>query len=381
MPVTNRLNSTTLAKLPEGWHSDGNGLYLRVLNGERYWIFRKTVNGKRITVSIGKLVLVGLKEARKEALRQQFIYSKGPIKNRIKFNQLYQDALTSIGEVRRWRSSRHLQTAINQVNKHAIPIIGELAVSDISVNDVYNVLKPIWSECHGTALAVLTSLKLIFQYAIQAGYRDEATNPAIWEGKLSILLPPSSRVHTKKHRAAPKISEIPSFVATWMEIDDDRFKCAIFGLLTACRAQEFVKAKWSEIDFEKGIFSVPPERRKDGKKEPFRIPLSKQALALLQSIPKTKDHIFSIRKEVLLPQSLACFLHKAGYPYTIHGMRSTFSDWCAENGKDPILREKSLCHATDNAVGQAYQRSDLLEQRRPLMQEWADYCFSTVQTV
>lgn len=379
MATTNRLNSITLSKLPEGWHSDGNGLYLRVLNGERYWVFRKTVGGKRITKSIGKLSLIGLKDARKEALRHQFIYSKGATKTRIKFNQLYEDALSSIAAVRQWRSKNHLRDSISQLNKYALPIIGELAVNDITVNDVYNVLKPIWTTKNETARAVLTSLRLIFQYATQTGHRGETINPATWEGKLSVLLPPSGRVHTKKHRAAPKISEVPCFVATWLEIGDIRFKCTVFGLLTACRAQEFILARWDEIDFEKAVFTVPPERRKDGKKEPFRVPLSKQAIELIRSIPVNGDRIFIRKKDKLWANDLVAFLHKAGYPYTIHGMRSTFSDWCAENGKDPILREKSLCHATDNRVGQAYQRSDLLEQRRPLMQEWADYCFSGVK--
>lgn len=381
MATTNRLNATALMKLPDGWHSDGNGLYLRVLNNERYWVFRKMINGRRVTESLGKLTLVPLRDARKEALKKQYHYMTTGLKPKITFNDFYEEGICAIQEVRRWKSARRLTIATAQVKRYALPIFGSKLLDDITVDDIYAALQPIWESKHETAKAVLLTLKLLFDYASQRGFRENTANPAVWKGQLSVLLPPTAKVHTKQHRAAPKIDELPSLVATWYELADTHLKCAIFGVLTACRAQEFILAKWSEIDFEHAVFSVPPERRKDGKKVPFCVPLSTQAVSLLQSIPKTSDLIFKADAEKLTSTWLLTYLRKTGYQYTLHGIRSTFSDWCAENGKDPILREKSLCHATDNAVGQAYQRSDLLEQRRPLMQEWADYCFSTVQTV
>ena len=379
MATTNRLNATALSKLPDGWHSDGNGLYLRVLNNERYWVFRKMVRGTRLTASLGKFPLVSLKDARKEALKKQYHCLETGIKPRVIFNDFYEEGVSAIQEVRRWKSSRRLPILLNQLRRYAVPVIGNKPLDSITVDDVYEVLNPIWTTKHETAKAILTALKLLFSYAQQRGFRDGTDNPADWKGKLNVLLPPTAKVHTKQHRAAPKIQEIPSMVATWYELSDIYLKCAIFGLLTACRAQEFTKARWDEVNFDTAVFSVPPERRKDGKSVPFCVPLSKQAIELLKSIPRTSDLIFKADADVLNSTWLLSHVRKAGYQYTLHGMRSTFSDWCAENGKDPILREKSLCHATDNAVGQAYQRSDLLEQRRPLMQEWADYCFSGVK--
>ena len=379
MATTNRLNSTTLSKLPDGWHSDGNGLYLRVLNNERYWVFRKMIKGRRVTESLGKLSLISLKDARKEALKKQYHCLMNGLKPRVKFNDFYEEGIHTLQEVRQWKSARRTQIAVNQIKKYAAPVIGHKMLDDITVDDVYSVLKPIWADKHETAKAILQTLKLLFDYAKQKGFKESADNPAVWNGQLSVLLPPTNKIHTKQHRAAPKINEVPGMVATWYELADTHLKCAIFGMLTACRAQEFVLAKWSEIDFENAVFSVPPERRKDGKSIPFCVPLSTQAIDLLKSIPKVSDLIFKADAEVMRSSWLLNYLKKTGYQYTLHGMRSTFSDWCAENGKDPILREKSLCHTTDNAVGQAYQRSDLLEQRRPLMQEWSDYCFSGVQ--
>ena len=379
MTKTNRLNSTALAKLSDGWYSDGNGLYFRVLNNERYWVFRKMVNGKRLTESLGKFPDISLKVARKEAIKKQYSCLTKGIKPRITFENFYEEAIRSLNDVRKWKSSRRLPNTLSQFKTYVVPYLGHKAVNEITVDDIHETLKPIWGVKHETAKAILSTLKLLFGYAQQKGYRDSSDNPAVWDGKLSVLLPPTGKIYTKKHRAAPIISEVPGMVANWYSLSDIRLKCAIFGLLTACRAQEFILARWDEIDFEKAVFTVPPERRKDGKKIPFCVPLAHQAIDLLNSIQRNSDLVFKDQADVITSTWLLTHLRKIGYEYTLHGMRSTFSDWCAENGKDPILREKSLCHATDNAVGQAYQRSDLLEQRRPLMQEWADYCFSAVQ--
>lgn len=132
-------------------------------------------------------------------------------------------------------------------------------------------------------------------------------------------------------------------------------------------------ARWDEIDFENRVWNCPPERRKDGKRYPHRVPLSDQALYVLGLIKRKSEYIFAgasgphISKET--PRVIIQKKLKHG---TMHGFRSTFRDWAAENGFDRVLAEKSLMHATGNEVEQAYQRSDLLEQRRPLLQAWAD---------
>ena len=152
----------------------------------------------------------------------------------------------------------------------------------------------------------------------------------------------------------------------------------LFTALTASRISESVKAKWSEVDFESAVWSVPPERRKDGKSYPHRVPLSSQAIELLKGIDRTSSpFIFQSRmtNSNLAPDSVRKYLKKiSGDPNaTSHGMRSTFRDWCADNGQDRVLAEKSLMHSVGNSVEQAYQRSDLLDLRRPLMQEWGDF--------
>ena len=159
-------------------------------------------------------------------------------------------------------------------------------------------------------------------------------------------------------------------------------KAILFGILTASRTIEFVPARWGEINWAAKVWSVPPERRKDKKKEPHRVPLSNQAIELLQSIRGSRImnpngfiflssygwHISLGTPRIFLQRALLRSV-------TMHGCRSTFRDWAAENGKNDVVAEKCLMHATGSTVVRAYQRSDLLKLRRVLMQEWADELF------
>lgn len=152
----------------------------------------------------------------------------------------------------------------------------------------------------------------------------------------------------------------------------------LFTILTASRVGESVPARWDEIDWENRIWSVPPERRKDQKPYPHRVPLSDQAMELLNSIERKGEEIFCLKADDLGSRySLAHLLQRiTKTTATMHGFRSTFRDWAAENGVPDTVAEKCLMHVTGNAVVQAYQRSDLLEQRREVMQAWADAVFA-----
>ena len=125
--------------------------------------------------------------------------------------------------------------------------------------------------------------------------------------------------------------------------------------------------KWSEVNFDTKTFAVPPERRKDRRPDPHVVPLSDQAVYILKTL--TEQQNLTLGQTTLI-ESLK--RSSKNIDATLHGLRSTFRDWCAETEQNPILAEKSLMHSTGSAVQLAYQRSDLLEQRRPLMQAWAD---------
>lgn len=150
--------------------------------------------------------------------------------------------------------------------------------------------------------------------------------------------------------------------------------------MTVGRSAEFRCAQWDEIDLDAATFTVPPSRRKDKKPYPFVVPLSRQAKALLHRLDTSGAFLFSCRdcRPLNLATVLKIFKSVTDQPITTHGLRSTFADWCAKTEKNFLVSEKCLMHAVGNQVFRAYQRDDLLEQRRALLQEWADYLLPEV---
>lgn len=222
---------------------------------------------------------------------------------------------------------------------------------------------------------------MIFNYAIRNGWRSNQ-NPAQWNGNLEFDLPATHPFAPVRHLTAIELGDLKKIARLFFEKAGVGHLAVLFGVLTASRSREFVLADWSEIDLKKKVWAVPSERRKDRKPYPHRVPLSTWCVKVLMKLPTRSGALFPGQNmahiNVETPRiTLVKALHKKT---TMHGCRSTFRDWCAENGKDPVLAEKSLMHATGNAVQLAYQRSDLLEQRRVLMQEWANTVMSLIET-
>ncbi|WP_371873899.1 tyrosine-type recombinase/integrase [Parasutterella muris] len=257
----------------------------------------------------------------------------------------------------------------------AIPVLGKKKMSEISRQDVLDVLKPIWMTRNETASRLRGRLENIFAYAVSDGLM--AYNPALWRGNLDRELPPPSKVQNAGHLEAMPLKELQEKIHCFLPPKNRTRQVILFTILTASRVGESAPARWDEIDWENKIWSVPPERRKDQKKYPHRVPLSRQAIELLKGIERKGDLIFCIdASNQGSKYSLRPLLQRmTGTKATMHGFRSTFRDWAAENGVPDTVAEKCLMHTTGNAVVQAYQRSDLLEQRREVMQAWADAVF------
>ena len=196
-----------------------------------------------------------------------------------------------------------------------------------------------------------------------------------WKGNLEAYFPPPARVHRREHQKAYTIEALADQLKASLRVDRPVHNAFVFGVLTATRQAEFNDAKWSEIDFEHKVWTVPPERRKDRKPEPFRVPLSDQAIALLKRITPESEYIFSgsyyNNRSVARYYVSTMVQYASGSTATMHGCRSTFRDWCAREGIDTAVAEKCLMHSL-KSVQAAYQRDDLLERRRPVMQQWAD---------
>ena len=149
-----------------------------------------------------------------------------------------------------------------------------------------------------------------------------------------------------------------------------------FTILTAARTGETIGATWGEIDFDAKLWTIPPERMKAGKEH--RVPLSDRALDILADLPRDGEMIFPGARAGN-PLSNMAMLELArgmrGKRVTPHGFRSTFRDWGSEQTAYPSeMLELALAHAVKNKVEAAYRRGDMMEKRRRLMADWADFC-------
>lgn len=376
-------------KLPDGKHSVGPNLNLVVRGNSRTYVFRYSVDGKRKEKSLGSAEKISISQAREQAEKFRVGLSEGHAPKTNK-EVLVEDArkeeaptfeayalktIDKIASVRMWKNAKHKAQWFSTVKAYALPVLGKKKLADIKKQDILEVLNPIWLTKNETASRVRGRLENIFSYAVSDGLME--FNPALWRGNLDRELPPPGKVQKTEHHEAMSLEELQEKISRFFPTDNRTRQVIVFTILTASRVGESVPAKWDEIDWDNKVWSVPSERRKDGKPYPHRVPLSTQAVELLKSLDRTGEYIFSIKDTLGSRYSLAVLLKRmTGTQATMHGFRSTFRDWAAENGVPDTVAEKCLMHATGNAVVQAYQRSDLLEQRREVMQRWADAVFA-----
>ena len=385
-----QVTAKNIFKLPNGKHSVAPNLILVVRGPSRSFVFRYMVAGKRKEKSLGSASKLTITQAKDMAERFRVgltdgvapVTPKEELKAEIKaqeeptFEKYAIATIEKIASVRMWKNAKHRAQWFSTVQTYAIPVIGKKKLSEIKKSDILAVLQPLWTTKNETASRLRGRLENILSYAVSDGLID--FNPALWRGNLDRELPPPSKVQVVEHHEAMPLEDLQKNIGKLFPATNRTRQAILFTILTASRVGESVPARWEEIDWENKIWSVPPERRKDQKPYPHRVPLSDQAIELLKSIEPKGEEIFCFSAENLGSRySLSNLLKRmTGTNATMHGFRSTFRDWCAENGIADVVAEKCLMHTTGNAVVQAYQRSDLLEQRRSVMQAWADTVFA-----
>jgi len=375
-----------------GLHADGGGLYLHVSkNGARSWIFRWRRDGRLRDMGLGPLNTVSLAEARDKALacRKLKLDGRDPIEERraqrrgVKLESAtamtFKDCAVAYIAAHRagWKNPKHAAQWPSTLETYVYPIFGSLPVQAIDVGLVMKALEPIWNEKPETASRVRGRIESILDWAKARGYR-QGENPARWRGHLENLLPKKSKVWRVEHHAALPYTEIGAFMAELREQDGTAARALEFTILTAARTGEVIGTTWSEIDLGGHLWTILAARMKAGKEH--RVPLSDAALAILRAMAEvqTGEFVFpgNRAKQPLSQMAMLMLLRRMGREgLTVHGFRSVFSDWCAEQTTFPSeVREMALAHTVGDKVEAAYRRGDLFEKRRQLAEAWARYC-------
>ncbi len=378
-----RLSHQRVLKLKEpGKYEDGGGHMLvidRQLN--KRWVLRVTINGKRRELGLGSFPEVSLEAARNKAAAfrsqavegtdQRAIEAKAKRHRGITFEEAFWTYFE--GKQHTLSNAKHLKQWPSTMKSYVFPVIGSIPVSEVEAGDVIRLLQPIWYEKAETARRVLQRLEAVFKSAIVRGFREKAS-PCIGIGS------ELGTAHRKvMHFRALPYDDLPELLQV---VHNSKARlvtklCFTYLVLTAARSSEARLANWGEINHGAGLWSIPAERMK-ARRQHF-VPLSLQAIAALSQARQlgAGDLIFpTVRGKALSDMTLTKLIRDLGWAErcTVHGIRSSFREWCALQARVPDrIAEAALAHADKDRVQAAYLRSSFIEERRELMQLWADF--------
>ena len=368
-------------------------LYLRTsASGAKSWIQRILIDGRRVDLGLGGWPVVTLKKARKKALKNRRMVRKGkdPIAKlrktaRNNRSEARRNASPSFREAAEkkldglsadWKGGREGKQArqwLRSLELHAFARLGDMAVHEIERQHVLKVLAPIWETKPSTARSVRRAIRDTLAWAQSFGYVDTNEAAEAIDGALSKARPKRTHFAAVPHGAvADTLQQVEKGTA------GAAAKLALrFLVLTATRQCETRGAVWSEINTEARTWTIPASRMKSKRKH--CVPLSDAAMRVLQdakTLPSPAGYIFPspIRpRNRISDRTVANALHTVVTDATLHGFRSSFRDWCAVTQKDRQAAEFALAHKVKDATEASYFRDDLLEIRRPIMQEWGQY--------
>lgn len=371
-----RLTVAYVNRATSGRHYDagGHGLILRVTpTGSRRWTWRGTVRGRTIELGLGSTTYVSLREARERAFEYRRLSLSGVdprIHNRASLT--FGEAFERVIQIQRrsWKSGSSTEAGWRQTGRSYMATLMDRPVADVQATDVLAVVMPIWFDKHITASRVLRRISTVLKWAVAEGLRSDDPCPAV-----RAALPRRSG-GTSHHRAIHhselgsalrRIDASPAWPGTRLAIR--------FLALTAARSGEVRGATWSDLDLEARVWTVPGSKTKTGREH--RVPLSRQAIDIVQqagTLSSARTLVFPGKKagHPVSRTTIAKLFRGLGLPGTPHGLRSSFRSWAAETDVRREVAELALGHVVRNHVEAAYQRSDLLEQRREVMQAWAD---------
>ena len=369
-----------------GVHRVEPTLYLRVQkSGSKSFVQKLTIGSKRVEIGLGGFPAVSFTEARKQATlnRAAVMMGNDPRSNRTVRAEAFKPTFAELNDATykaklpTWKGGTKSSTATHwqgSMSNYVLGRIGSKPIDQIGRDDVLGILVPLWEAKPAAGRRLVQRMESVFAHAIAAGHIDSNVVTLIRPA-----LPKATA--SQNHRALPW-QDIPAALDAIRESGASvaASLCLEWLILTASRSCEARGADWSEIDREAGTWTIPAERMKAG--QAHVVPLTDAMLDVL-------DRVEAIRENGLVFPSPRCgglvnsTLHKvliaAGLKdrATIHGFRSAFRTWAAERGAVREVAEQCLAHQTGSAVELAYQRSTMLDRRRPLMAAWSGHCTAT----
>lgn len=413
-----RLSALAVRNLKKpGCYADGGNLYLQISpGGARSWLFRYRIDGRSREMGLGSLHTVDLEAARaaaqvhrghlaagadpidvRQAARSALLAEEGAKTERKTWKWCCETYVTDV-KVPELTNAKHAAQWGTTLEAYTYPKLGLKWIDEIGLEDVFGVLKPIWLEINETASRVRSRMEAVLGWAKVKGYRT-GDNPAAWKSNLQHLLSSPDKVQEEAHHPSLPYERMGAFMATLHEIQASnlRYRRSIspamaleFAVLTCMRTNPIILAEWAEIDEDKQLWTSSADHMKG--KFPMRVPLPPRAMEILEIMkPHRVDTcplVFQWNGVGLHASSMLNVIANMderepntwidtkmdGRRVTVHGFRSTFTDWAAETtAYDFKVYDKALGHAESNQTVAAYLRGDMLAKRRPLMDDWAAF--------
>lgn len=367
-----------------GRHADGAGLYLMVRpSGSRSWILRAQKDGKRQDFGLGSANTVSLVQARAKAAEMRGKIDRGeevrpaaiPLKPVV---PTFAEAARNCHKAIKggWRNQHHSDSWLASLENHIFPHIGTTRVDGVTNAMVRDALAPIWLAIPETARRILQRVRTVMDYShLMEWCPHELSFRSVPKGL------PRQPVEDNHFEAMP-YADVPDLVRRLTELPETPGRDAlIFTILNAVRSGETRLATWAEFDLDNAIWSIPAHRMK--MRQQHVVPLSPAAVAILRRrwALRLSDQglVFSnAGTKPLSDMTMTKVLRDLGFAKTtVHGFRSSFTDWAAERTKHPKeVVDKALAHKLVDRVEAAYRRTDFFDRRRRLMLSWAQFVTS-----
>lgn len=368
--------------------SDGQGLYLEVApTGGKYWRMKYRFNGKEKRLALGVYPEVSLSEAREKCRDARKLLGNNidpsAYKKEVKLEQRLSAENTFEVLAREWHAKnihtwdeKHAATILKRLEDDLFPTIGNLPVKEISPPQVLSALQKVEARKAYELTGRLKSYcSNVFRFAIATG-RAERDPAADLKGAL--------KLHKGKNFAALEVRELPEFIQTFRRNHARLFPSTMLAvelmMLTFVRTSELIQAKWEEIDFDNAEWLIPAERMK--MKQPHLVPLSKQAIKVLRELQEmngSREYVFAGHhdpRQHMSNNTILMAIRRLGYQgrMTGHGFRALVMSSIKEKlGYRHEVVDRQLAHAPRSKIDRAYDRAKFIDERRVMMQDWADY--------